>query len=142
TVGARAAEHALAPGAGAAGGIGYGALVLGARFRPGIEVMLDVLGFAPALEKATLVITGEGSLDEQTLHGKAPAGVAAAARAAGKEVVAVCGRLALPPEALGRAGIRRAYPLTEIEPDVERCIADPGPILERVAERIAGDFLA
>uniref|UniRef100_UPI000AFE5007 glycerate kinase n=2 Tax=Streptomyces TaxID=1883 RepID=UPI000AFE5007 len=128
-------------GAGAAGGIGYGALVLGARFRPGIEVMLDVLGFATALEKATLVITGEGSLDEQTLHGKAPAGVAAAARAAGKEVVAVCGRLALPPEALGRAGIRRAYPLTEIEPDVERCIADPGPILERVAERIAGDFL-
>ncbi|MGW0840662.1 glycerate kinase [Streptomyces sp. NPDC002787] len=140
-VGTEAAEYALAPGAGAAGGIGYGALVLGARFRPGIEVMLDVLGFAAALEKATLVITGEGSLDEQTLHGKAPAGVAAAARAADKEVVAVCGRLALPPEALGRAGIRRAYPLTDVEPDVERCIADPGPILETVAERIAQDFL-
>lgn len=90
-------DQAASPGAGAAGGIGYGALVaLGASFRPGIEVMLDVLGFAPALERATLVITGEGSLDEQTLHGKAPAGVAAAARAAGKEVVAVCGRLALP----------------------------------------------
>ncbi|MEH0637268.1 glycerate kinase [Streptomyces bottropensis] len=142
TLGGRAAEHALAPGAGAAGGIGFGALVLGARFRPGIEVMLDVLGFAAALEKATLVITGEGSLDEQTLHGKAPAGVAAAARAAGKEVVAVCGRLALPPAALGRAGIRRAYPLTEVEPDVRRCIADPGPILEQVAERIGRDFLA
>ncbi|MYW13889.1 glycerate kinase, partial [Streptomyces sp. SID2563] len=88
------------PGAGAAGGIGYGALVaLGARFRPGIEVMLDVLGFAPALDRATFVITGEGSLDAQTLHGKAPAGVAAAARAAGLPVVAVCGRLALAPEA-------------------------------------------
>ncbi|MGW5235638.1 glycerate kinase, partial [Streptomyces nodosus] len=86
-VGSRAAEYAGAPGAGAAGGIGYGALLLGARFRLGIEVMLDVLGFAPALERASLVITGEGSLDEQTLHGKAPAGVAAAARAAGKEVV-------------------------------------------------------
>ncbi|MGJ5831324.1 glycerate kinase [Streptomyces ossamyceticus] len=140
-LGGLAAEHALAPGAGAAGGIGYGALVLGARFRPGIEVMLDVLGFARALDRATLVITGEGSLDEQTLHGKAPAGVAAAARAVGKEVVAVCGRLALPPEALGRAGIRRAYPLTEAEPDVARCLADPGPILERVAEGIARDFL-
>ncbi|MFF4312551.1 glycerate kinase [Streptomyces sp. 900105755] len=139
--GPRAAEYAVAPGAGAAGGIGYGALLLGARFRPGIEVMLDVLGFAPALERASLVITGEGSLDEQTLHGKAPAGVAAAARAAGKEVVAVCGRLALPPEALGRAGIRRAYPLTEIEPDVVKCIAEAGPILERVAEQIARDFL-
>lgn len=140
-IGARAAEYAVAPGAGAAGGIGYGALLLGARFRPGIEVMLDVLGFAPALERASLVITGEGSLDEQTLHGKAPAGVAAAARAAGKEVVAVCGRLALPPEALERAGIGRAYPLTEAEPDVARCIADAGPILERVAERIARDHL-
>ncbi|MBT2411475.1 glycerate kinase [Streptomyces sp. ISL-12] len=141
-VGARAAEYAAAPGAGAAGGIGYGALLLGARFRPGIEVMLDVLGFAPALERAELVITGEGSLDEQTLHGKAPAGVAAAARAAGREVVAVCGRLALAPEALGRAGIRRAYPLTEVEPDVATCIAEAGPILERVAERIARDFLS
>ncbi|MER6673320.1 glycerate kinase [Streptomyces sp. NPDC000983] len=140
-VGPRAAEYAVSPGAGAAGGIGYGALLLGARFRPGIEVMLDVLGFAPALERAELVITGEGSLDEQTLHGKAPAGVAAAARAAGKEVVAVCGRLALPPEALGRAGIRRAYPLTATEPDVARCIAEAGPILERTASQIAQDFL-
>lgn len=142
TVGARAAEYAASPGAGAAGGIGFGAMLLGARFRPGIEVMLDVLGFAPALERADLVITGEGSLDEQTLHGKAPAGVASAARAAGKEVVAVCGRLALAPEALGRAGIRRAYPLTDVEPDVAKCIADAGPILERVAERIGRDFLA
>ncbi|MFC5672237.1 glycerate kinase [Streptomyces incanus] len=139
--GARATEFAASPGAGAAGGIGYGALLLGARFRPGIEVMLDVLGFAPALERADLVITGEGSLDEQTLHGKAPAGVAAAARAAGKEVVAVCGRLALPPEALGRTGIRRAYALTDLEPDVATCIAEAGPILERTAERIARDFL-
>ncbi|NEA45532.1 glycerate kinase, partial [Streptomyces sp. SID10815] len=141
-IGPKAAEYAASPGAGAAGGIGYGALILGARFRAGIEVMLDVLGFAPALERASLVITGEGSLDEQTLHGKAPAGVAAAARAAGREVVAVCGRLALPVEELGRAGIRRAYPLTSVEPDVEKCIADAGPILERVAEQIARDFLS
>ncbi|MGW1601193.1 glycerate kinase [Streptomyces eurythermus] len=141
-VGPRAAEYAASPGAGAAGGIGYGALLLGARFRAGIEVMLDVLGFAPALERASLVITGEGSLDEQTLHGKAPAGVAAAARAAGKPVVAVCGRLALPAEALHRAGISEAYPLTSVEPDVAKCIADAGPILERVAARIAEHRLA
>ncbi|MYQ99888.1 glycerate kinase, partial [Streptomyces sp. SID6139] len=141
SVGARAVEYAAAPGAGAAGGIGYGALLLGARFRPGIEIMLDVLGFAPALSRASLVITGEGSLDEQTLHGKAPAGVAAAARAAGKEVVAVCGRLALEDRALRSAGISRAYPLTSVEPDISRCIADAGPILERVASRIAEDLL-
>ncbi|HET6860080.1 MAG TPA: glycerate kinase [Streptomyces sp.] len=142
TVGPQAARYAQSPGAGAAGGIGFGALVgLGASFRPGIEVMLDVLGFAAALERATLVITGEGSLDEQTLHGKAPAGVAAAARAKNIEVVAVCGRLALLPEALGKAGIRRAYSLAELEPDQARSMAQAGPLLERAAEAIARDFL-
>ncbi|MFD5366667.1 glycerate kinase [Streptomyces sp. NPDC127103] len=140
-VGPKAAEAAVAPGAGGAGGIGYGALILGASFRPGIELMLEVLGFAPALSRATLVITGEGSLDEQTLHGKAPAGVAAAARAAGKEVVAVCGRLALPPEALGAAGIRRAYALSALEPDPAKSMANAGPLLEEAAANIARDFL-
>ncbi|QIQ01814.1 glycerate kinase [Streptomyces liangshanensis] len=142
TLGSRATRLALSPGAGAAGGIGYGALVgLNASFRPGIEVMLDVLGFAAALSRATLVITGEGSLDEQTLHGKAPAGVAAAARAKNIEVIAVCGRLALLPEALGRAGIRRAYALTDLEKDPAVCMAEAGPLLERLAEDIGRDFL-
>ncbi|MFI8962274.1 glycerate kinase [Streptomyces sp. NPDC053493] len=141
-IGPKAAELAASPGAGGAGGIGYGALLLGASFRPGIELMLEVLGFATALERADLVITGEGSLDEQTLHGKAPAGVAAAARAAGKDVVAVCGRLALAPETLGAAGIRRAYPLTALEPDPAKSIANAGPLLEQVAADIARDFLS
>ncbi|MFF6773301.1 glycerate kinase [Streptomyces sp. NPDC012637] len=141
-IGPKAAELAASPGAGGAGGIGYGALLIGASFRPGIELMLDVLGFAPALERATLVITGEGSLDEQTLHGKAPAGVAAAARAAGKDVVAVCGRLALAPETLGAAGIRRVYPLSALEPDPAKSIPNAGPLLEQVASDIARDFLA
>ncbi|MDT0344024.1 glycerate kinase [Streptomyces litchfieldiae] len=142
TVGARATECAAAPGAGAAGGIGFGALLgLNAVFRPGIEVLLDVLGFASALERADLVITGEGSLDEQTLRGKAPAGVAAAARAAGRRVVAVCGRLAIDEDALRGAGIGKAYPLTEIEPDPEVCIAQAGPLLERVARQLAEEQL-
>ncbi|MEV0275918.1 glycerate kinase [Streptomyces sp. NPDC050610] len=141
-IGPRAAEYAQSPGAGAAGGIGYGALIgLDATFRPGIEVMLDVLGFDAALARAGLVITGEGSLDQQTLHGKAPAGVAAAARAAGVETVAVCGRLELPREALAAAGISRAYPLTELEPDLYRCMTEAGPLLERAAEAIARDCL-
>ncbi|MFF9395350.1 glycerate kinase [Streptomyces griseoluteus] len=129
------------PGAGAAGGVGYAALLLGAHFRAGIEIMLDVLGFAEALARADIVITGEGALDEQTLHGKAPAGVAAAARAAGKEVLAVCGRLTLPPEALHGAGIAAAYPLTALEPDPALCMAQAGPLLEQVASRIAEQHL-
>ncbi|MER5475770.1 glycerate kinase [Streptomyces sp. NPDC002734] len=139
--GPRAKGLAQAPGAGAAGGLGYAALLLGARFRPGIEVLMEVVGFAAELERADLVITGEGSLDAQTLRGKAPAGVAAAAGAAGVPVVAVCGRLALTPEELGGAGIARAYPLAALEPDVTRSVANAGPLLERVAESLARDWL-
>lgn len=142
TEGPSAAEAALAPGAGAAGGVGFGALVgLRAAFRPGIEVLLDVLGFAPALERADLVVTGEGSLDAQTLHGKAPAGVAAAGRAAGKRVVAVCGRLAIDEAALRSVGITAAYPLTDVEADESVCVAEAGRLLEQVAARLAREHL-
>ncbi|MFE2869838.1 glycerate kinase, partial [Embleya sp. NPDC059259] len=89
-----APELTEVPGAGAAGGAGYGALAfLGARVRPGIAVLLELLGFDELLDGARLVVTGEGSLDRQTLHGKAPAGVAAAARARGVPVAVVCGRV-------------------------------------------------
>ena len=130
------------PGAGAAGGVGYAALAaLGAELKPGIELVLDLVGFADALPGARLVVTGEGSLDEQTLSGKAPAGVAAAAVAAGVPVVTVSGRLELAEEKLRAAGIRQAYALTDIEPDVARCLADPGPLLEQLAQRLAQDWL-
>lgn len=135
-------EAAGSPGAGAAGGIGFAALVgLRARFRPGIEILMEELRVAQAIERASLVITGEGSLDEQTLHGKAPAGVAAAARSAGKPVLAVCGRLAIGKKELNAAGIEHAYALTDIEPDVARCVAEAGPLLEQLAARLAEENL-
>jgi glycerate 2-kinase len=131
------------PGAGAAGGVGYGALAaLGAELKPGIDMVLELVGFADALPGARLVVTGEGSLDEQTLSGKAPAGVAAAAVAAGIPVVTVSGRLALRPEQLAAAGVKQAYALTDIEPDLARCLAEPGPLLERLARKLAEDWLS
>jgi glycerate kinase len=57
-------------------------------------------------------------------------------------VVAVCGRLALSPEELSDAGIARAYPLSALEPDVPRSIANAGPLLERAATALAHDWLA
>ncbi|MEV4063043.1 glycerate kinase, partial [Nonomuraea dietziae] len=81
-----------APGAGAAGGVGFAALAfLHADIRPGIDYLLDLLGFDEQVKGARLVVTGEGSLDEQSLRGKAPVGVAQAAARAGVPVVAVCG---------------------------------------------------
>ena len=70
-------------GAGAAGGLGFGLLAFaGARLRPGVEVVMDAVGFEERIVGADLVITGEGSLDEQSLRGKVPAGVLRAAQAA------------------------------------------------------------
>ena len=131
-------------GAGAAGGLGFAALAfLGARMRPGIEVVLDLVSFRERVAGASLVITGEGSLDTQTLRGKAPAGVAAAARAAspGTPVVAVAGSCSLDEESLAGAGLAGAYALSSLEPDVRASMANAGPLLEKLAAQVAADWL-
>jgi glycerate 2-kinase len=132
------------PGAGAAGGLGFAALAfLDAQMRPGIEEMLDLVSFGPRVAEASLVITGEGSLDEQTLRGKAPAGVARASMAAspGTPVVAVAGACSLDADRLARAGFAAAYALSDIEPDVQSSMANAGPLLEKLAQQIAADWL-
>jgi glycerate kinase len=132
-------------GAGAAGGVGFGAVaVLGASMRSGIDLLLELVGFDAALQRLTsddLVVTGEGSLDEQTLHGKAPAGVAAAAAARGIPVVAVCGRATLDPERLRDAGFQAAYAISDIESDPQRSLDEAAPLLEQIGERLARDRL-
>lgn len=82
------------PGAGAAGGMGAALLgPLGARLRPGIEIVTEALGLEAVVAAADLVITGEGRLDAQSLRGKAPLGVARIARRHGKPVIAIAGSL-------------------------------------------------
>jgi glycerate kinase len=130
------------PGAGAAGGVGFAALaVLHAKARPGIDLLLELTGFHERLATADLVITGEGSLDSQTLHGKAPAGVAAAARDAGVPVIAVAGRNLLRPDELSAAGVSAAYALLDIEPDPAVCMADAARLLRVLGRRMADDWL-
>ena len=116
---ARAAwvDHRDAPGAGAAGGLGFAVKAfLGARFRPGVDIVAELGGLAQAVEGATLVFTGEGRMDAQTLRGKTPAGVARIARQAGVPVVALAGSLGEGYEALHACGISAAFSLA------------PGPI--------------
>ncbi len=135
-------DHRGDPGAGAAGGVGFAALaVLGAELLAGIDVVLDLVGFDAALAGARLVVTGEGSLDEQSLHGKAPVGVARRAAATGIPVVAVCGRRAIGDKALADAGIAAAYALLDLEPDPAVCMRDAALLLERLGRRIAGEHL-
>ena len=81
------------PGAGAAGGLGFGLMSFcGATIRPGFDVVAEAVGLESKMKGVDVVITGEGSLDRQTLEGKTPAGVARLARKLGKKVFAIAGR--------------------------------------------------
>jgi glycerate kinase len=136
------ADWSPAPGAGAAGGVGFAALaVLGAEPRPGIGLVLDLAHFDSTLADAELVITGEGSLDEQSLSGKAPVGVAQAAGRHGIPVVAVVGRSTLTQAQLAAAGISAVYPLSDLESDLARSNTEASTLLERVGRAIARDRL-
>ncbi|MFP5283256.1 MAG: glycerate kinase [Actinomycetes bacterium] len=134
-------DESRTPGAGAAGGTGFAALaLLDATLRSGIELILELVGFADAVRGADLVITGEGSLDAQSLTGKAPLGVTAAARRAGVPVVAVAGRNLLGPEQLRDAGFAGAYSLMALEPDVDRSMARTPKLLRQLGRWIAREW--
>jgi glycerate 2-kinase len=88
--------YAALPGAGAAGGLGAALAFLGAELVPGAEQVLETIGLPARLAGADLVVTGEGRVDASTAAGKAPAAVAAAARAAGVRCVVFGGQVTEP----------------------------------------------
>jgi glycerate kinase len=130
------------PGAGAAGGTGFAALAyLGARLVAGADLVLDLIGFDAVVAGAGLVITGEGSLDVQTLGGKAPLGVARAAGRRGVPVAVVAGQVLLTPGELAAAGFVGAYSLADLEPDQAVSLAAAGQLLGRIGRQIAASPL-
>ncbi len=129
------------PGRGAAGGTAYGLswLFPHAVFRPGIDVVLDAVAFDEHVRGASLVVTGEGRMDAQTLGGKAALGVARRARALGVPCVALVGALApdVSPQALADAGIAAVLPLAPGPATLEGSIAHTLQWAENAAERAA-----
>lgn len=128
------------PGAGAAGGMGFGLMTfLQAQLRPGIEVVLEATRFAEKLESADFVLTAEGSIDAQTRFGKALAGVASAARRAkngrGVPVIAFGGTIKLSGDELQQIGITAALPSPDGPMSLEECIARADELLCDAAER-------
>ncbi|MGF0310450.1 glycerate kinase [Rhodococcus sp. IEGM1428] len=124
-------------GTGAAGGTAFGAIaVLGAVAKPGIETVLELIDFAGALAGVDLVVTGEGSLDEQSLYGKAPIGVAHAAREAGVPVITVAGRSVIGLDRLRAHGIVASYALADLEPDPRISMRDAARLLREVGRMI------
>lgn len=141
TLGDSARDAAQAPGAGAAGGVGYAALaVLHATRRPGIDVVLDLVNLDRAVTGADLLITGEGSLDEQSLGGKTPVGVLRVGQAHGVPVIAVCGRTTLDRETLEATGFRATHALSDLAPDAHTSMREAPRLLCEVGHAVASEL--
>ena len=131
-------QYRTAAGAGAAGGVGFAALaVLRARMQPGIDVILDRIELDRHLQGACAVVTGEGSLDRQSLRGKAAVGVCRRARAYGVPTFAVAGVSALVPAEALAAGFAGVYALSDLEPDRARSMSRAPELLAVAGETLA-----
>lgn len=134
-------DHSTRAGAGAAGGTGFALMsMLGASIRPGVDVVLDAVGFDDVVAGAQLVVTGEGAVDEQTLQGKAPMGVLHRARAAGAEVALVGGRIDVSDGALRECGFAEAWSLSELAERPSDSFDRAPELLRRIGQSIAARF--
>ena len=121
-------------GAGAAGGLGAGLVAfLGARLRPGVDVVMEALRLPERMEGADLAVTGEGTFDEQSLRGKAPAGVLRVAEEAGVPSLILCGRRE------GDAVPARIFALAD-RFGLEAAMTRPGPLLADLAAEVAREL--
>jgi len=130
-------EVAMAPGAGAAGGMGAALLALGGRLRPGIEIILDAVGFEAIARDADLIITGEGRMDSQTVNGKVPIGVARIAKRLGKLVIGIAGSLSADVAMVYDHGIDAVFSVVSRPCSLEDALADAAANIRRAARSIA-----
>ena len=128
---------AALPGSGAAGGLGAALLATGGRVISGIGLVRELTGLDRALDEADLVITGEGSFDDQSLRGKVVAGVAEGARDRGLPCVVLAGRASAGRREAAAAGITDTYTLVQHFGDVEKALTRPAEGLTALAERLA-----
>jgi glycerate kinase len=123
------------PGAGSAGGMGFGALAFfDATLKRGIDMVLDLTGFDRSAEAADLVITGEGHLDGQSGQGKLVQGVSA--RAGKTPVVALAGKLSVTREQIKALGLAAAYSINSVERPLPEMLAATGENLEKTASNL------
>lgn len=126
----------LARGAGAAGGLGFALLLLGATRRPGFDVVAAAVGLADRARAADLVVTGEGAFDFSSRAGKVPYGVAAVAAEAVRPCVALAGRVLVGSREMRALGIESAYSLVDLVGE-QRALGDPAGSLAELASRVA-----
>lgn len=132
-----AGSPAVSPGAGAAGGLGYGLLLLGGRRVPGIATVMDLTGLAAEISRAEVVLTGEGCLDWQSLTGKVVSGVASAATQFGVPCVVLAGRVDVGRREVAALGVASAYSVDEL---IGPGQANPAEGLKALAARVASSW--
>ena len=126
------------PGAGAAGGLGAGLMAfLNAELRLGVDIMIDAVKLNERIKGASLVFTGEGQLDFQTVFGKTPVGVAKVAKAYDIPVIAIAGGIAEGAEAVYDAGIDAMLGIVHEPMSLELAVADASRLIADTAERAA-----
>jgi glycerate kinase len=127
-------------GAGAAGGLGFGLLLLGGRRVAGAGAVLDAVRFRARVEAADLVVTGEGTFDWQSLRGKVVSAVAATGLEVGTPVVVVAGQVLVGRREALAVGVESAYAVADAPAEVAAALADPVGTLAARVERIAGTW--
>ena len=131
----------LTEGAGAAGGLGFGAMVfLNGELKSGIDVVLDLTNFDKQLINKDLVITGEGRLDAQTAHGKLILGIVERAKKANVPVVALCGALEMTPQYVSDLGLLAAFPIGQKPTNLVEALNLTSENLEKTAFNVARLF--
>lgn len=126
------------PGTGAAGGMGAAMLAfLGARLRPGIDIVMEAVGLDRAVADADLVITGEGRIDSQSIHGKTPIGVARVAKRHAKPVIGIAGCLSADAAVVHAHGIDAVFSVLYRPCTVDEALRDAAANVEMAARNIA-----
>jgi glycerate kinase len=134
--GATDKKLALAKGAGAAGGLGFALLLLGATRQPGVELVAETVGLAEKAAQSDLVVTGEGAFDFSSRSGKVPYGVAAVAAQALVPCIALAGKVLVGSREMRALGVESAYSVVDLVGE-ERSFAEPAESLAVLAERTA-----
>lgn len=131
------------PGSGAAGGLGGGLhAFLGAELKPGIDLVMDVVGLQAHLANADLILTAEGQIDAQTRFNKAPAGVARLAEQAGVPCIAICGGVGEDIRTLHDIGIDAVFSICSGPQTLAEAMGSAGELLTRCTEQVVRTFIA
>lgn len=129
------------PGAGAAGGLGAALVgLLGASLRPGIEIVMDAVNLSDVVKDADLVITGEGRIDSQTIHGKTPIGVARTAKLFSVPVIGTAGCLSADCAVVHPHGIDAVFSVVPRSVDLPTALAEAAQNVEMTARNVACVF--